>query len=355
MLAVTQGPRLWAALSRALRLQQALDEAAQAVDQAVGWDKLPTPLGLLTLVGVRHILRARNLADTTPAPPTTPPAPDARPLTQRTVDGTFNDLGCPVMGSAGMRFGRNVPREYTFPEDDAGILSPNPRTISRELLTRDTFQPATTLNILAAAWLQFQIRDWFSHGKNQKENPWQVPLADEDPWPEHPMRILRTAPDPTRGPADDGTPATHINTETHWWDASQIYGSTPDFQAKARTGTDGKLVIGRDHLVDIGPEALVQQAGLAGWWVGQSLMFTLFTLEHNAICDRLKAAYPEWPDDELFAHARLVNAALIAKIHTVEWTTAILGHPTMQIAMRVNWWGILGERIHNLLGRVSGS
>jgi hypothetical protein len=83
------------------------------------------------------------------------------------------------------------------------------------------------------------------------------------------------------------------------------------------------------------------------------MLFTLFTLEHNSICDALKQAYPVWSDDELFEHARLVNAALLAKIHTVEWTTAILGHPALQIGMRTNWWGLLGEHIKNLVGRVS--
>ena len=53
--------------------------------------------------------------------------------------------------------------------------------------------------------------------------------------------------------------------------------------------------------------------------------------------------------------ARLINSALLAKIHTVEGTTAILGHPTMQIGMRANWWGLAGERIHKLLGRISSS
>ncbi len=120
---------------------------------------------------------------------------------------------------------------------------------------------------------------------------------------------------------------------------------------------DGKIKLGKDHLVHPDAEALVQMqsAALAGWWVGLEMLFTLFTLEHNAICDALKAAYPEWNDDELFEHARLVNAALMAKIHTVEWTTAILGHPALQIAMRANWWGLAGEHIKNLFGRLSGS
>jgi Animal haem peroxidase len=43
----------------------------------------------------------------------------------------------------------------------------------------------------------------------------------------------------------------------------------------------------------------------------------------------------------------------MAKIHTVEWTTAILGHPALQIAMKANWWGLATERVKRLVGRVS--
>jgi hypothetical protein len=67
------------------------------------------------------------------------------------------------------------------------------------------------------------------------------------------------------------------------------------------------------------------------------MLHTLFTLEHNAICDRLRADFPAWSDQELFDHARLVNAALIAKIHTIEWTPAIVAHPTVETAMNFNW------------------
>ncbi len=63
-------------------------------------------------------------------------------------DGTFNDLHFPKMGAAGRRFGRNFPLEHTFP-DTPNLLIPNPRVVSRELMTRDTFKPATILNLLA--------------------------------------------------------------------------------------------------------------------------------------------------------------------------------------------------------------
>jgi hypothetical protein len=325
--------------------------ATEALDRRFRWHKLPVPLGLLTLVGLRMRLRESNLHDTSSTPASKPlPAKGGRHLTARTADGTYNDLEDPVMGSAGTRFGRNVPVELTYPEDDRAVLDPSPRKVSRELLTRHEFLPATTLNVLAAAWLQFMIRDWFSHGKSEKENPWELELDEDDPWKgERPMQVMRTRKDPTRSP-DDASPPTYVNTETHWWDGSQIYGSNAETQQRVRSGQDGKLIVGPDRML---PGELVAEASKEpGFWLGLALLQTLFVLEHNAICDRLRAEYPSWSDDDLFDHARLVNAALLAKIHTVEWTTGILGHPTMQIGMRANWWGIAGERLHGLLGRI---
>jgi hypothetical protein len=85
------------------------------------------------------------------------------------------------------------------------------------------------------------------------------------------------------------------------------------------------------------------------------MMHTLFTLEHNAICDRLHAEYPRWNDEQLFERARLVNAALLAKIHTVEWTPAVISHPTTVTALRANWFGLAEERVRKLFGRISSS
>src|SRR6266568_5860160 len=41
------------------------DWAAETLDRTTGWDKVPTPLGLLILIGLRNILRQQNLHDTT--------------------------------------------------------------------------------------------------------------------------------------------------------------------------------------------------------------------------------------------------------------------------------------------------
>jgi hypothetical protein len=72
---------------------------------------------------------------------------------------------------------------------------------------------------------------------------------------------------------------------------------------------------------------------------------TLFTWEHNAIC-------AAWYDDRLFALACLLLAALLARIHTVEWTPALISHPRRR---RADWWGLETERLQRLFGYLGKS
>jgi hypothetical protein len=330
-----------------------LERLTGRVASTGGWSELPWPLGLVTILLYRNRLRRENLHDTETAATRNTPVPAAeRRLTARTADGSHNDLVSPRMGSTGTRFGRNVPIERTRPDHER-LMRPSPRIVSRELLTRETFLPATTLNVLAAAWIQFMLRDWVSHGKSPKENPWEVPLNDDDPWPERPMLIMRTMEDPTRAPGEEGLPPTHVNVHSHWWDGSQIYGSDEATRDQVRTGKDGKLKIGPDGLIPVDPNSEKHPADEPGFWIGLVMMHTLFTLEHNAICDRLRAEYPGWSDDDLFDHARLINTALLAKIHTIEWTPALLAHPTARRGLDANWWGLAGSTVKKMLGRIS--
>lgn len=336
---------------------RAFDWLAQTIDRRVGWSKLNTSVGLLVLVGLRNILRQKNLYDTTHEPsgaPTHIPPFDTAFLTSRTADGSYNDLGAPAMGMRDTRFGRNVPIEATHPEPRPSLLEPNPRTVSRELLTRNEFIPATTVNLLAATWIQFMVHDWFSHGAGDPKHRWELPLAPDDTWNERPMIILKTLPDTTR-PKNDPNPPTFVNTETHWWDTSQIYGTTSEGQLRRRSGRDGKLVIGDDGRLLLPEDPKLNPALVPGWWLGLNMMATVFIREHNAVCDRLKAEYPTWSDEEFFQRARLVVSALVAKIHTTEWTPAIISHPTTVAALNANWWGVAGERVRKTFGRVSKS
>lgn len=324
------------------------------------WHKLPTPFALLSLLRLRNKLRENNLHDTSQIAnkdklPTPVPSPDNQHLVARTADGSFNDLEHPEMGMAGTRFGRNVPLKDAK-VDRKNLLEPNPRNISKVLLKRDKFSPATILNLHAASWIQFQTHDWFSHGDNQPDKI-DIPLEENDYWKEKygSLEIDKTSSDPTR--VDDNTnPATFINRETHWWDGSQVYGSDEETIDKLRLHIDGKMLIGEDGLLPINPELGIDDVGVSSnWWVGLSMLHTLFVKEHNTICDHLKQIYPDWNDENLFDRARLINAALMAKIHTVEWTPAILPLAATDIALNANWYGLLGKDVKKIFGRFGNS
>jgi hypothetical protein len=371
----------------------------QVLNLFVPWHKLPTFMAVTNLGALREVLRAKNLHNTSDIAVTEPKGLrdtvkyKPRYLCEREDDGQYNDLSKPTMGNAsvnpndplnnteftlsnpGARFGRNIPLSEVDPTRDGDLLDPNPRLVSTRLLARqkkndgsDDFKPAAILNLLAAAWIQFQTHDWFNHGNPRPiaDDPIDVPIPPGDSWPGGKMTVRRTRSDPTRKPHDDAGPTTYANAETHWWDASQIYGNNETAGARYRTGKDGKLAVDATTRMIPTDAAGVEITGLTqNWWLGLSVLHNLFTLEHNAICDHLIKAFPEWRDDpqktpqekdaQIFRVARMVNNSLMAKIHTVDWTPAILPNPALQIGMNANWWGLAGEHVKKYLGRISTS
>ncbi|KAF4534017.1 Peroxidase family protein [Lasiodiplodia theobromae] len=262
------------------------------------------------------------------------------------------------MGSRCMRFGRNFPRKVTEKPSENELWTPNPRLLSERIMARQPggFKPATSLNLLAAAWIQFQTHDWFFH--ETSDDSFDIPLPPGDDWQGGSMKLPRTKPDDILDTSDIRCPG-YKNTLTAWWDASQIYGPTEEATRKLRGETpDGKLtlvpieggagfVLPRDKFGDV-------ETGFSNnWWTGIEMLHTLFAMEHNAICDKLRKSYPDWTGDQIFDKARLVNSALMAKIHTIEWTPAILAHPALRISMNANWWGLAGETLNKLVGRIA--
>ncbi|NBP86241.1 MAG: peroxidase, partial [Mycobacteriaceae bacterium] len=260
----------------------------------------------------------------------------------------------PWMGAAGTGFGRNAPLSKTITHTTK-LLDPDPRLISRKLMARDSFKPAGIVHAMAAAWIQFQNHNWFFHGDGEPGKVIEIPLGADDQFPENPMKIRRTIP--MKGEIVDGEPAPIFgNNETHWWDASQVYGSGREKQSVIRTFSDGKVKVDDNGRLPEGDIPGVDLTGMQdNYWVGVSLLHTLFAREHNAVCDAVKKANPDFDDQRLYEIGQLVVSALIAKIHTVEWTTCVLRHPALQIAMNANWYGALGEAFKDKIGRVGDS
>jgi hypothetical protein len=149
-------------------LDRTLVKAFHFVNRFVPWHKLPGFIGAMNLDALRVELRASNLHDgyasgAAQGNRTAEPMDDNRFLNARNSDGKFNSLELPLMGCSGMRFGRNFARELTQKPTEEELWTPNPRLLSDRFMTRKSFIPATSLNLLAAAWIQFQVHDWLQH------------------------------------------------------------------------------------------------------------------------------------------------------------------------------------------------
>jgi hypothetical protein len=174
------------------------------------------------------------------------------------------------------------------------------------------------------------------------------------------------------------------NKVTAWWDASQIYGY--DARSRARVKRDpgdrAKLLLqiapaqkesmGTLPLLEPSDHSNPQWQGQEAvafpdnWNVGLSFFHNLFAREHNLFVDYFRAtkrrtpnddsglrhparpnqsiAYKDVTDDELFEITRLVIAAEIAKIHTIEWTPQLLYNEPLHLAMHANWSGLLEKQ-----------
>ena len=315
------------------------------------WYRRPLYLGIVTLAHMRTKLNRFNLHSTYPKNvlvgflPEVPEQPEGVQF-YRTADGSWNNLNDPKEGAAGTRLSRNIPVTSIRSEPDVKLLTPNPREISRRLLTRkNEMKEVPFLNMLAACWIQFQNADWINHGEPLLKDLIEIPLSEDDParkkYLQTKMFIPRTQPDPTRMEDKEEAPLSFINEVTHWWDGSQIYGSDQETVDRLRSGIDGKLRVNPDGTLPLDKKGIEETGFIRNWWVGMSMLHTLFTREHNSICDHLKSKYKAWDDTRLFNVARLINAAVMAKVHSVEWTPAILPNRGLDEALNANWFGVL--------------
>jgi hypothetical protein len=138
------------------------------VNKFIRWHKLPGLIGALNLEALRIELRQYNLHDgyssgAAQGNETADPMTNERFEYARNSDGKFNSTELPLMGCAGMRFGRNFPRQLAPKPTEEELWNPSPRMLSERFMKRKDFIPATSLNLLAAAWIQFQTHDWFFH------------------------------------------------------------------------------------------------------------------------------------------------------------------------------------------------
>ncbi|WMV17515.1 hypothetical protein MTR67_010900 [Solanum verrucosum] len=137
-------------------------------------------------------------------------------------------------------------------------------------------------------------------------------------------------------------------------DGSAIYGNNADDLKKVRTFIDGKLKLSENGLIQQDENGKIISGDVRNTWAGLLTLYALFVQEHNAVCDALKKEYPELKDEDLYRHARLVTSAVIAKVHTIDWTVELLKTDTLLAGMRISWYGLLGKKFKDTFGHIRG-
>ena len=215
--------------------------------------------------------------------------------------------------------------------------------VSRELLYREHFIPARSLNLLAASWIQFQVHDWVNHARHPLgKDDIKIPVPEGMKWsntpggpPEPEMRISGNVPFPDERPHPVNP--VFANSASHWWDGSEVYGTDAAQAMALREGA--KLRLTPEGYLPEDTSGQEMTGFNESWWLGLGSLHTIFAREHNLLCDELRAHYRGWSDERVYQTARLIVSALIAKIHTVEWTPAILGTEVIDVGLKSNWNG----------------
>jgi len=250
------------------------------------------------------------------------------------------------------------------------------------------YQRASFFNVMAAYWIQFMTHDWFSHMEDGHNANGLESVGCTSPEAQKlgcrpgdqydkPFVLENGAPEKFTVNGKEylsRAPQTFANNNTAWWDASQIYGF--DETSRRRVKRDPKdpakllMVDGYLPVLQDGDPFQPQWKGQESvafpdnWSVGLSFLHNLFAREHNAFVEEFRKEAAAKPNedsglrnpsapkhvirnkdvtaDELFECARLVVAAEIAKIHTIEWTPQLLYDEPLYKAMNANWNGLLG-------------
>ncbi|XP_023766583.1 alpha-dioxygenase 2 [Lactuca sativa] len=316
------------------------------VDKFGLWHRLPVSLGLCYLILRRHLHQRYNLLHVGSMSGN---KYDVGKYFYRTADGKCNHPTDDTVGSQGTFFGRNMPPSTT----KFGLLDPHPSVVATKLLERRQFRDCgKQFNMIACSWLQFMIHDWIDHMEDTHQIEIVAPAEVVGQCPLKSFKFYQTKEISTVSLQPN---TGFINRRTPWWDGSVIYGNDEAGMRKVRAYKDGKLKISRDGLLEHDDIWIPISGDIRNCWAGFSLLQALFVKEHNAISDMLKEHYPEFDDEKLYQHARLVTSTIIAKIHTIDWTVELLKTNTLLAAMRINWYGIFGKKVKDLFGNIFGA
>lgn len=277
--------------------------------------------------------------------------------TYRTYTGWGNNLTNPLWGANGDSLvDRTTPAFGNGFSSPAGQNRQNPRRLSNFLASQPQSMPST-LGLSDFTWVFGQLIDHeFALVHDSPQEPFPILVNFPDPQfnpggvlPAVVMPMARSQSIPGTG-TEPGNPRRFPNAISAFFDASMIYGSDSTWADWLRTFEDGKMKTSTGNLLPFNttngefegeldptaPRMDNQNPFNAKLFVAGDIrvnenvfliaIHTLFVREHNFQCERIKAAHPDWLDEQIYQHARKIVGGIITAITYEEWLP-LLGVP----------------------------
>ncbi len=281
-------------------------------------------------------------------------------LTERTFDGTCNNLTNPEWGSANVALLRKAPVAYAdgISAPVAGTpVRPSPRVISNIVVAQQgTILDLRFLSAMAYAFGQFIDHDMDLTKNAIPSEPFNIPVPQCDPFFDPQCTgtkviFLNRSMTATGTGTDIANPRQQPNLISAFIDGSVIYGSDPVTADMLRTHVNGKLKVDTNGLLPLNNSDFfagcapatpclpmennshivedyeVFAAGdvRANENVELTSLHTLFVREHNLWAQQIKEANPSFTDEQIYQTARHIVGAELQAITYNEWIPAIFG------------------------------
>ena len=270
----------------------------------------------------------------------------------RSIDGYGNNVANPEWGASG-----DIKVWYTPPSFSDGFGEPtgknrmNTREISNHIFNQvGLVNDAMGLSDYNFVWGQFIDHDITLVAEDEHEtvnvavpkfDPWMDPYGSGNAY----IPIRRSAHKAGTGTGPNN-PRQYQNAITAFIDGSNVYGSDDQRAQWLRKFVDGKLktskgdmlpynTITGEYEAPIDPNApfMAMIPGDTRWFVAGDVranenvlltsMHNIWVREHNHQCDLLRAAHPNWTDEQLYQKARKIVGGMMQSVVYNEWLPAL--------------------------------
>lgn len=233
------------------------------------------------------------------------------PPNTRTFNGYCNNLRHREQGMA------ETPFLLLAPPAPIDNTMPNPREVSNAVHNQ-VADTRSKRRLSEMVTFFGQLLDHTFAETTSDNVAWNIPVPAGDSYFSGIIPFFRSKKERTpKGPAP-------INLLSSYIDASSIYGISEEDAKVLRSFTKGKMKMVNNHLTTkdgfyISGDVRVNENPAL------TAMHTLFTREHNRLCDEIFGAFPLWTDEMIFHMARKIVGAQMQAITYYEFLPAVIG------------------------------